>query len=425
VTFLTAEATDVPTCGAGDVFAALACLERDLDTLASVDPRELSGTTAMDVAARLAAAVARATGVRLGLLPVIEDSGAWALDRSKSMPWALARREDAAVGTIRAEMTLAERLDRWLPLTAAALRTGTLSVDKAKLIAKLAPTSTARQDALADPDGGEAFLLAKAAELDCYLLTRVLTAWCYRVDPDADDEKYKDHAHRYHFEVADTLDGSHVRGFLSPETTEALRTALRAIIGVPTATDPRTTGQRQAEALGVLARFFLDSGTCGAGAKVRPHLSITVPYDTLLRAAHQAGVDPATFTETGQPLPRTVLDRLACDCELTRIVFGPDSTVLDVGRTKRIVTPLQRRAVIARDKTCRGPDCHAPPRYCEVHHLIPWSQGGPTSLTNSGLFCWADHDRIHTHYLTVTHEHGLWVFTDPDGTVTATKHDDE
>jgi uncharacterized protein len=63
---LTAEATDVPTSGAGDVFAALACLERDLDALASVDPRGLTGTTAMDAAARLAAAVARATGVRLG-----------------------------------------------------------------------------------------------------------------------------------------------------------------------------------------------------------------------------------------------------------------------------------------------------------------------------------------------------------------------
>ena len=45
------------------------------------------------------------------------------------------------------------------------------------------------------------------------------------------------------------------------------------------------------------------------------------------------------FTETGHPIPRTVLDRIACDSEVTRIVFGPDSEVLDVGRTHRVVTP--------------------------------------------------------------------------------------
>ena len=37
--------------------------------------------------------------------------------------------------------------------------------------------------------------------------------------------------------------------------------------------------------------------------------------------------------------------------ELTRIVFGTDSEVLDVGRARRILTPAQRKAVIA-----QGPD---------------------------------------------------------------------
>ena len=124
------------------------------------------------------------------------------------------------------------------------------------------------------------------------------------------------------------------------------------------------------------------------------------------------------FTETGQPIPCTVLERVACDSEVTRIVLGPDREVLDVGRTRRTVTPAQRRAVIARDRTCRGPGCHAPPRLCEVHHLIWWTRGGPTSVENSGLFCWRCHDWIHTEDIAITHQNGTWTFTHPDGRTT-------
>ena len=213
-----------------------------------------------------------------------------------------------------------------------------------------------------------------------------------------------------------------MRGLLSPETTELVRTALRAIIGTPPATDHRSTPQRYADALGDLARFFLDAGTCSAGGsgggKVKPHLTVSVGWDGFTQQAKQAGVDPATFTETGQPIPRTVFERIACDSEVTRIVFGPDSEPLDVGRTHRTVTPGQRKAVIARDRTCRGPDCHAPPRLCEVHHLIWWTRGGMTSVENSGLFCWRCHDRIHTEDITITHQAGTWTFTHPDGRTT-------
>ena len=44
------------------------------------------------------------------------------------MPWALARREDAGIASVRAEVTLAQRLEVELPLTAAALRAGELSL---------------------------------------------------------------------------------------------------------------------------------------------------------------------------------------------------------------------------------------------------------------------------------------------------------
>ena len=388
------------------------------DRAAALDVRALSGTDALDLAATLTSTVARLTGVRLACLQAVAESGAWGLDGSKSMPWALARREDAAIGSVRAEVTLAQRLTVELPLTAAALRAGEVSLDKAKLLARLAPTSNARRVALRDPDSGEAFLLAKARDLDVWGLTRAIRYWGYRVDPDADDKTYRDDQGRFELRIADTLDGGDVRGLLSPETTELVRTALRAITGTPASTDHRTTAQRNHDALGDLARFFLESGTCGGGAKVKPHLNVSVKLETVLARAGETGVDPAVFTETGQPIPRHVFDRIACDSEVTRIVFGPDSEPLDVGRTHRTVTPAQRRAVIARDKTCRGPGCHAPPRLCEVHHLIWWTRNGVTSVRNSGLLCWRCHDWVHAEDIAITHEGGTWTFTHPDGRTT-------
>ncbi len=42
--------------------------------------------------------------------------------------------------------------------------------------------------------------------------------------------------------------------------------------------------------------------------------------------------------------------RLACDASITRVVLGPRSEPLDVGRKTPVVSPAIRRAVITRDR---------------------------------------------------------------------------
>jgi hypothetical protein len=103
----------------------------------------------------------------------------------------------------------------------------------------------------------------------------------------------------------------------------------------------------------------------------------------------------AVFTETGDRAPRAVLRRLVCDSAVTRIVFGPDGAVLDVGRAQRTVTGQIRRAVIARDQHCVYPGCDQPPSRCEVHHAVThWADGGGTSVANSALLCWYHHQLV-------------------------------
>ncbi|GAA4689395.1 hypothetical protein GCM10023198_04940 [Promicromonospora umidemergens] len=108
------------------------------------------------------------------------------------------------------------------------------------------------------------------------------------------------------------------------------------------------------------------------------------------------------FTETGGRAPRALLRRLACDSAVTRIVFGPDGAVLDVGRAQRTVTGQMRRAVIARDQHCVFPGCDQPPSRCEVHHAVThWAHGGNTSVTNSALLCWYHHQLVDTRGITM------------------------
>jgi hypothetical protein len=96
--------------------------------------------------------------------------------------------------------------------------------------------------------------------------------------------------------------------------------------------------------------------------------------------------------------------------------FTSLSQPLDLGRTTRIVPPHLRKAVIQRDRKCRFPGCEQPPSVCQVHHLIPWAQGGPTALGNLALFC-------RFHHIIVIHRWGWAITCHPDGTTTATSPD--
>ena len=96
--------------------------------------------------------------------------------------------------------------------------------------------------------------------------------------------------------------------------------------------------------------------------------------------------------------------------------FTSLSQPLDLGRTTRTVPPQLRKAVIQRDKKCRFPGCEQPPSVCQIHHLIPWAQGGATALGNLALFC-------RFHHVIVIHRWGWKITCHPNGTTTATAPD--
>jgi hypothetical protein len=99
--------------------------------------------------------------------------------------------------------------------------------------------------------------------------------------------------------------------------------------------------------------------------------------------------------EFSLPISAKAVERLACDCSVTRILLGSDSVVIDVGRARRTVSGPKRKALNVRDKHCVWPGCDRPPTYTSAHHLVHWARGGSDELPNLALLCYRHHWNVH------------------------------
>lgn len=406
--------------GTPEIPPALAELTAAVDALAA-RATGLTGWGAVETVVELERQIGRLTAISTTLLSRVEADGLWATGSARSLAGWYATRTGSTYQHGKNRVDLARSLRDDLPQTARALVSGQVSVDQAAVLARVTTTSEPRRRALAGPATacGEGFLLAQAAELSAEQLGLLARNWAAAVDPDADERGYRDACEAEFFTVSPTLDGYHLSGFLATDHGAALATALDALMIPPTAGDTRSTQRRRAGALTDLARLVLDHGMVGGGALVRPHLNVVVDYETLVRtlttpmptAGDDAGarrpgpfhLSPVADVERfavaeiigAGPVPPSVLARLACDSAVSRIVFGPDSQVIDVGRKERIFSGPRRQAILARDRTCRYPGCHAPPALGEIHHIDHWADGGGTDANRGVLLCWFHHELVH------------------------------
>ncbi len=92
------------------------------------------------------------------------------------------------------------------------------------------------------------------------------------------------------------------------------------------------------------------------------------------------------------------------------------SLPLDIGAATETIPVHLRRLVSARHPQCAFPGCEQPASVCDVHHLIPRSDGGLTALPNLVNLC-------SFHHLVAVHRWGWRLCLNPDGTTTATGPD--
>lgn len=171
----------------------------------------------------------------------------------------------------------------------------------------------------------------------------------------------------------------------------AVRTALEPVSRRMGQGDDRCLERRMGDGMVELATLALDSGRLPHVASQRPHLQVTTTLETLRGLTGS----PAADMEFAQPIAAATVQRLACDASISRVIFGPDSTVIDAGRARRVVYGSARRALNARDQYCRWPGCERPASWSAAHHLVHWTEGGNTDLSNLILLCHRHHWMVH------------------------------
>jgi hypothetical protein len=145
-----------------------------------------------------------------------------------------------------------------------------------------------------------------------------------------------------------------------------------------------------------------------------PPVQITVFVD----AQHAVGTDGETgvVLEAGPRVGRVTLEAILCDGITEITVNGEDGVPMSYRRQKRIITPALRRAVLHRDHDqCAGDACNSRDRL-QIHHITPWSEGGPTEPDNLITLCWFHHHVVvhQWHYTIQPHPgHGRIRFKKP------------
>jgi hypothetical protein len=299
------------------------------------------------------------------------------------------------------------------PLTATAAAEGAIGasqIDAITTALKALPANTT----LEDYGSAEKILVDLARDTGPRAITRAGNEIRTRLDPDGDQPSERELAEpRRELQMHTHRDGWVLfKGTLDPESGAELKTLLSPLAAPhpssETGMDPRDIGERQGGAFAELLTLASRSPDLPTETGERPHVVITLDYQTLVTGIGAASLDLAGKITASQAR------RLACDANIIPIVLGSRGEPMDAGRKHRLVTPAQRRALVLRDEGCAFPECERPAKHCHAHHIRHWSNGGATDLSNLVLLCGRHHRLIHHSGWTVNINHNqLPVFTPP------------
>ncbi len=205
-------------------------------------------------------------------------------------------------------------------------------------------------------------------------------------------EEHLHEAEHNRFEFIPCANGSlAVRGLFDPVAAATLKTAVLPLARRTGASDGRSLQRRLADALVEVASHALDIGAVPGSGGTRAHLQLTASIETVMALDGASGGE----LEHAGAVPAATVQRLACDARVRRILLGPKSAVIDVGRARRLPSEATRDALRARSGGCEWPKCDRPVAYTNAHHLVHWAQGGATDIGNLVLLCYRHHWLIH------------------------------
>jgi hypothetical protein len=114
---------------------------------------------------------------------------------------------------------------------------------------------------------------------------------------------------------------------------------------------------------------------------------------------------------TDETVPASIIQELACDAGFYPVLVGNKGEPLRHGLLERYFTPAQRRAIIARDgDRCIAKGCRKRAAACHAHHVIYFTDNGPTDVDNGVMLCPEHHHALHHGAFEIRMIHGIpWI----------------
>lgn len=361
-----------------------------LDELEAVIDKVAAFEGVVDVG-RVCVLVERLEFVKLRAIGEYDRSGDWALESYASTASALRSKCRTSHGSARRSIRLARKLES-LSATAAAFSAGKISREHAEVIARAATPARAEMIAGIEAEVVEYARLATPGRL-ADAVRRMTDAFDGDGGAAADERQ-----HRLNDVTFAEVGGRGIlNGTLDPETSKLADAAFNTEMEtLRRPNDTRLVGERRAEAFEAMCRRTLDHHDDGTRRRRgQPHLLVVQDLAELSGAHPQLVADIRAEASRFGRLSRTTLERLSCDCKVSRVLTDGPSQILDVGRLTRTVTGPLWAALVARDQHCTEAGCDRPPDQCEAHHIKHWSHGGPTNLDNLKLGCRQHHREWH------------------------------
>jgi hypothetical protein len=176
--------------------------------------------------------------------------------------------------------------------------------------------------------------------------------------------------------------------------------------------DERTYEQKLLDALMILIEQAAGSPSASLLNGAAPTVNVHVTAKDLEAGRGVGWIDGST-----EPIPLSTVAMLQCTGDTIVSTFGAHGEILRHGKTQRVATRKQRRALAARDGGCVFPGCSHPPSRCQAHHVIPWVstsfEPGVTDVDNMALLCAFHHSVIHSSAWRLTMIHGAPHITSP------------
>ena len=339
---------------------------------------------------RASAEVSRAQRELLRLIARAEGSGCWVEEGARDVAHLLQIRYGLSFWKARRWVVAARALER-LPLLARALEQGELCLDKVvelarfcreedqeRLVAWARRVSVAEVRCRADLEVGRGRPEVRSAETSRYV------RWWWSEDG-------------YRLGLRAELPAAD-----GAVLVRAIERGAARIPVLPGEDDPYFAEARRADALVALARTRLAEDPEPDRATVVVHV--------------REGRRPKAELEWGPPIPRDTARRLACHARVQVVEEDGRGNVVSVGSVRRNPPAWMLRLVRQRDRGCTFPGCGSR-AFTVVHHLRPWSEGGPTTLGNTTLQCVFHHKLLHEFgWRAERGPEGLLRWFRPDGT---------